>query len=330
MTETPLTRHAGISVPLICGAMYPCSNPELVAAVSEAGGIGVIQPLSLTLVHKHEFRAGLRLIRSLTKKPVGLNVLTEKSLSKVYQKKMEAYVDGALEEGIRFFITALGNPRWVVERVKPSGGVVFHDVVDRRWAEKGLEAGAAGLICVNERAGGHAGKKSPEALVEELRDLGVPLVCAGGVGDEKDFARALALGVQRARRLQAGHSRGGGERHRPHRAGHRRAALRHQDAVRRARRHEGGSHRPADAPRAPDEALDSRHLLAPLRFLAEDRVAEGLPGRVYGRLLAGGKKRRDDPLDRAGGSDREALRRGAVGAAYGALNRPSAITTLNS
>ena len=60
---TPLTRDAGIAVPLICGAMYPCSNPELVAAVSEAGGLGVVQPISLTYVHGHEFREGLRLIR---------------------------------------------------------------------------------------------------------------------------------------------------------------------------------------------------------------------------------------------------------------------------
>ena len=50
MAETPLTRDAGIRVPLICGAMYPCSNPELVAAVSEAGGIGIVQPMSLVYV----------------------------------------------------------------------------------------------------------------------------------------------------------------------------------------------------------------------------------------------------------------------------------------
>ena len=48
--DTPLTRHAGIAVPLVCGAMYPCSNPELVAAVSDAGGIGIVQPISLTFV----------------------------------------------------------------------------------------------------------------------------------------------------------------------------------------------------------------------------------------------------------------------------------------
>lgn len=190
MKETPFTTAVGVEVPLLCGPMYPCSNPELVAAVSEAGGLGVIQPLSLVFVHKHEFKAGLSLIRSLTKKPVGLNVLTEKSLSKVYQKRMEEYVDAALENGVRFFITALGNPRWVVERVKPHGGLVYHDVIDRRWAEKGLAEGVNGLICVNNRAGGHAGKKSPEEMHSELRDLGVPLVCAGGVGSPNEFQRS--------------------------------------------------------------------------------------------------------------------------------------------
>jgi nitronate monooxygenase len=184
----------GCTVPLLCGAMYPCSNPELVAAVSKAGGMGVIQPLSMVFVHRHEFRAGMALIRGITDRPVGLNVLTEKSLSRVYQKRMEEYVELALSEGVRFFVTALGNPRWVVERVAPHGGLVYHDVIDRRWALKGLEAGAHGLICVNNRAGGHAGLKSPQELLDELRDLNVPLVCAGGVGDEVGFAQMLRIG----------------------------------------------------------------------------------------------------------------------------------------
>ncbi len=188
--------QAGIEVPVICGAMYPCSNPELVAAVSEAGGIGIVQPLSLVYAHKLEFGAGLERIRQLTKKPVGLNVLTEKSLSRVYRKRMESYVDAALAHGIRFFVTALGNPTWVVERVGPHGGVVYHDVVDRRWAEKALAGGVKGLICVNSRAGGHAGSRSPEHLAADLADLGVPLICAGGVGSEEGFRRALALGYE--------------------------------------------------------------------------------------------------------------------------------------
>ena len=193
LLETPLTRDAGIEVPIICGAMYPCSNPELVAAVSDAGGIGIVQPISLTYVHGHEFREGLRLIRRLTPRPFGMNALIEAS-SRRYHEQMVDWVGIALEEGVRFFITSLGNPRWVCERVHAAGGRVYHDVTERKWGQKGLDAGVDGLIAVNRRAGGHAGPRSAEALIEELGGLGLPLVCAGGVGDAPDFVAALGLG----------------------------------------------------------------------------------------------------------------------------------------
>lgn len=173
--------------------MYPCSNPELVAAVSEAGGIGVVQPISLTYVHGHEYRAGLRLIRRLTAKPFGLNALIEAS-SRTYHERMVRWVTVALEEGVRFFVTSLGNPRWVVDAASAVGGVVYHDATERKWAEKARDAGVHGLIGVNSRAGGHSGSRSPEALLEELAPLGLPIVCAGGVGDEGDFAAALRMG----------------------------------------------------------------------------------------------------------------------------------------
>jgi nitronate monooxygenase len=190
---TALTRQLGIEVPLICGAMYPCSNPELIAAVSEAGGVGVIQPISLTYVHGHDLRDGIRAIRRLTDKPIGFNAIVEQS-SQVYLDRMARWVDVALEEGVRFFVTALGKPGWVVQRVHAAGGVVYHDVTDRRFAERALEDDVDGLICVNARAGGHAGAKDPRALYEALADLGVPLVCAGGVGDEAAFVEALGIG----------------------------------------------------------------------------------------------------------------------------------------
>jgi len=191
--STPLTEAAGIEVPLLCGAMYPCSNPELVAAVSEAGGLGIVQPISLTWVHGHDFREGLRLIRRLTAKPIGLNALIEQS-SRAYRQRLEKWIDVALEEGVRFFVTSLGNPRWVVDRVHPEGGVVYHDVTERKWAQKGAEGGVDGLIAVNDRAGGHAGNRTAEVLLEELGDMGLPLVCAGGIGDERDFVRILQMG----------------------------------------------------------------------------------------------------------------------------------------
>ena len=190
---TALTKHAGITVPLIGGAMYPCSNPELVAAVSAAGGIGIVQPVSLTYVHGYDFREGLRYIRSLTDRPIGFNALIEKS-SRRYHERMSRWLDIALEEGIRFFVTSLGKPDWVVERVGSVGGVVYHDVTERKWAEKAVDAGVAGLIAVNERAGGHAGPLSAAALLDEVADLGLPVVCAGGIATADDFSRALGLG----------------------------------------------------------------------------------------------------------------------------------------
>jgi nitronate monooxygenase len=191
--ETAFTRAAGVEVPLICGAMYPCSNPELVAAVSEAGGLGIIQPISLTYVHGHDFRQGLRYIRTLTQRPVGMNVILESS-SKVYLDRMRRYVDASLEEGVRFFVSSLGNPRWLCDTVHAAGGLVYHDVVSRKWALKALEGGVDGIIAVNDRAGGHAGHLSPQRLLDELRDLGVPVLLAGGVGDEQGFVDALRMG----------------------------------------------------------------------------------------------------------------------------------------
>lgn len=193
MKKTKFTEQAGVEYPIICGAMYPCSNPELVAAVSEAGGLGVVQPISLVYVHGHDLREGLRYIRKLTSKPYGLNIIVEKS-SQIYEDRMRTWVDIALEEDCRFFITALGNPSWVVEKVKAAGGIVYHDVTEKKWALKALESGVDGLICVNNRAGGHAGRLSPQQLWDELHTLNVPLICAGGIGDSSYFKEALNMG----------------------------------------------------------------------------------------------------------------------------------------
>lgn len=191
--HTAFTRQVGIDVPIICGAMYPCTNPELVAAVSDAGAIGVVQPVSMTYVYGHDFREGLRLIKRATSRPFGMNALIEQS-SAAYRKRVEKWVDIAIEEGVRFFVTSLGNPRWVVDRAAQVGGIVYHDVTERKWAQKAIQGGVHGLIAVNNVAGGHAGKLSPEALLDDLRSLGLPVICAGGVGDPETFRRMMDLG----------------------------------------------------------------------------------------------------------------------------------------
>lgn len=192
--ESPLTRDAGIRVPILCGAMYPCSNPELVGAVSAAGGLGIVQPISLTYVYGHEFRAGIRRTLALAAgHPIGMNALIEKSSAR-YHERMVTWVEVALEEGVRFFVTSLGNPGWVVERVHEAGGKVYHDITERKWALKAVDAGVDGLIAVNRRAGGHPGERSARALLAEVSDLGMPVVCAGGIGSETEYLEALELG----------------------------------------------------------------------------------------------------------------------------------------
>ena len=200
MINTRLTKDAGIRYPIICGAMYPCSNPELVSAASDGGGIAILQPVSLTMVHgfdkpnrKEGLRAGIRYIRTLTDKPIGFNALIEKGSEK-YIRQMSEWIDIALEEGVLFYVTSLGKPDWVCEKVHAKGGVVYHDVTNRKWAEKGKECGVDGLICVNNRAGGHLGELSMEEMYVQLSDMGLPLICAGGVGSELELAKALKIG----------------------------------------------------------------------------------------------------------------------------------------
>ena len=191
--QTKFTDHAGVQYTIICGAMYPCSNPELVSAASNGGGLAIMQPVSLTYAHGWDLREGIKYIKSMTDKPFGFNALIEKTNNK-YIERMSVWIDIALEEGLRFFVTSLGKPDWVCEKVHAVGGVVYHDVTNRHWAKKGKDNGVDGLICVNNRAGGHLGDLSKEQMIEELHDMDLPLICAGGVGGEDELSDALRLG----------------------------------------------------------------------------------------------------------------------------------------
>jgi nitronate monooxygenase len=144
-------------------------------------------------VHGYAFREGIQKIRSLTDRPIGMNALIEQS-SKMYRRRMEEWIDVALEEGVRFFVTSLGKPDWVVQRVETVGGRVYHDVTERKWAQKGIDCGVHGLIAVNSRAGGHAGPLDIRAVLDDVGDLGLPVVCAGGIGNEEEFVEALRMG----------------------------------------------------------------------------------------------------------------------------------------
>jgi nitronate monooxygenase len=188
-------QQIGIKYPIICGPMYPCSNPELVAAVSNAGGIGIIQPIALTYVHGYDLAEGIDYIKSLTNKPIGMNLLIEKN-SKKYHQKMVDWMDIAIEKGVKLFITSLGKPDWVVKKAHAAGAYVYHDATESKWAQKAVEAGVDGLIAVNDRAGGHAGSTNYDNLFEELKKFGLPVICAGGISDREGYKQALKQGYQ--------------------------------------------------------------------------------------------------------------------------------------
>jgi len=187
-------QDTGAKVPIICGPMYPGSNPELVAAVSDAGGFGVVQPVTMTSLYRHDFREGLQLIKKLTDKPFGVNFTIFGGANKKYHELMKQWMEIALEEDVKFFLTSLGKPHEVVKRAKQHGIKVYHDVPNKKIALAMRDAGVDGLNCINWRAGGQTGSQSAEQFIEELGDIGIPLICAGGVGNADDFQKVLDMG----------------------------------------------------------------------------------------------------------------------------------------
>ena len=184
----------GAKIPVVCGPMYPGSNPELVAAVSEAGGLGVVQPVALTSLYGHDFREGLQLIKQLTDRPFGVNFTIFGGANKKYHEQMQEWMQISIEEGVKFFLTSLGKPDSVVKVAKEHGIVVYHDVPNKKVALAMRDSGVDGLNCINWRGGGQTGIQAAEQFMEELHDINIPLICAGGIGNADDFKQALKLG----------------------------------------------------------------------------------------------------------------------------------------
>ena len=187
-------KDIGVKIPIVCGPMYPGSNPELVAAVSDAGGFGVVQPLALTSLYGHDFREGLKLIKNLTNKPFGVNFTIFGGANKKYHEQMKKWMEISIEEGIKFFLTSLGKPHEIVKIAKQHDIKVYHDVPNKKVALAMRDAGVDGLNCINWRGGGQTGVQSAEKFMNELHDIDIPLICAGGIGDREDYQKALEIG----------------------------------------------------------------------------------------------------------------------------------------
>lgn len=187
--RTRITDMLGIPYPIIAAPMFLVSNPELVAAVSNAGGLGTMPALNFRTVE--EFDAGLQRIRELTDKPYGINIITNRS--NIYQ---EAQLELCVHHKVPVVITSLGTPAEVIRKMHAVGGRVFCDVTNLDYGKKVQGLGADAVVAVAYGAGGHAGPIVASVLVPWLLDeLDIPVIAAGGIADGRSLLSALALGA---------------------------------------------------------------------------------------------------------------------------------------
>lgn len=187
--ETSFTKMMNIQYPIIGAPMFLVSNANMVVAISEAGGIGTFP--SLNFRPESKFAETLKEIKSRTLKPIGVNIIVNKS-----NTRASADIKTSLDLGVELFITSLGSPKEVIQEAHKQGAKVICDVINLEHAKKVQDLGADGVIAVSAGAGGHAGPISPIVLVSWLqKKLEIPVIAAGGIADGATMASMLVLGA---------------------------------------------------------------------------------------------------------------------------------------
>ena len=187
--ETPFTKMMNIDFPIIAAPMFLVSNENLVTQASDAGGIGTFPALNYRPLER--YAEALKTIKSQTKKPIGVNIIVNKS-----NTRQNDDLKIALDHGVDMFITSLGSPKRVIEEAHKNGAKVFCDVTNLEHALKVQDMGADGVIAVGAGAGGHAGPISPLVLIPWLKTrLQIPIIAAGGISHGSMITACLALGA---------------------------------------------------------------------------------------------------------------------------------------
>ena len=184
-----------LKLPAIVSPMFLVSGPELVVATCRAGLVGTFPALNQRTSEGYEawldaIEAGL----DGTSAPYGVNLIVHGS-----NRRLEADLKTTVRRRVPLVITSLGAVRDVVDAVHSYGGLVFHDVINRRHAEKAIEAGVDGIVAVSAGAGGHGGTLSPFALVSEIRSVFAgTIVLAGAISTGAQIAAARLMGADMA------------------------------------------------------------------------------------------------------------------------------------
>jgi nitronate monooxygenase len=199
----PASIRDRLRIPVFGAPMFLVSGPDLVIEQCKAGVIGSFPALNArpqeeldrwlarieTEIAQHRREYPEKKIA-----PFAVNLILNRA-----NRRLDADLEVVLAHKVPIVITSLSAPTALVPRVHDYGGIVFHDVIKVRHAEKALEAGIDGLIAVCAGAGGHAGTLNPFALVNELRHIHAgPLVLAGAITNGADVLAAEAMGCDLA------------------------------------------------------------------------------------------------------------------------------------
>lgn len=185
--KTRITELLGISYPVIQGGMAWVAEYHLAAAVSEAGGIGLIgaggAPASFV-------REQIRRTRELTDKPFGVNIM-------LMNPEADEIAKAVVEEGVKVVTTGAGNPGKYMAMWKEAGVKVIPVVASVAMAKLMERAGADAIVAEGTESGGHIGSATTMTLVPQVVDaVKIPVIAAGGIADGRGFAAAMMLGAE--------------------------------------------------------------------------------------------------------------------------------------
>ena len=184
--NTRLTRLLGIAHPIVLPGMTYIAVPRLVAAVSQAGGLGILASGALS---PDECREAIREVRRLTDRPFGVGC-------SLMLPGAAACAEVALQEQVPVINISMGKGDWVLERAHAYGGKVIATVSSEKHARSAIDTGVDGLIVTGHEAAAHGGAVTSLVLVPAVRDMtDLPIIAAGGFVDGRGLMAALALGA---------------------------------------------------------------------------------------------------------------------------------------